>query len=164
MNLGESRVAQVELHPLLRGLLDVDPRAHQRLSWDDYFMALAVLASWRSPSQKLQVGAVLVRDGRVLTTGYNGYIAGAPQVSVEVDGREVNTIHAEQNAITYAARNGLAIDQATVYSTHYPCLDCTKALIAGGVRRVVYLHDHKNNPLCEELFRQARIPVLQVCV
>jgi dCMP deaminase len=147
---------------LLQAVVDVDARAHPRMPWDDYLMALAVLASWRSPSPKRQVGALLARNDRVLSTGYNGYVPGAPHVSVEVDGREVNTVHAEQNAITCAARCGTALDQATMYVTHYPCLDCAKALVASGVRRVVFLHEYKKTAVCEELLSQARIQVTQI--
>ena len=89
-----------------------------------------------------RVGCVLVRDRRMLCTGYNGAPAGLPHCDevghLMVDGHCVRTLHAEQNAIIQAALHGVSTQGATAYVTHQPCLTCAKMLINAGVRRVVY--------------------------
>ena len=88
-----------------------------RLSWDEYFGSMAMLASARSPCERLHVGCVIVRDRRVLSMGYNGFFQGAPHTSILAHGHEQATVHAEQNAISHAARTGISLDKATAYVT-----------------------------------------------
>jgi len=147
------------INPLLEFLTKYQPSLYERLGWDDYFISLALLTSFRSPSPKLQVGAVITIDNRVIATGYNGYFPGAPHISINVDHRELNTVHAEQNAIADAAKRGASINQATIYVSHYPCLNCAKMIIASGVRTVKYLHDYKNDPITKDLFDQGQVTV-----
>src|SRR5580704_4133633 len=94
-----------------------------RPSWDEYFMATAVLIASRSNCERLHVGCVIVtagaRKNRIVTAGYNGYLPGAPHVSRVRDGHEQATVHAEQNAITDAARRGISVDGAAAYITHF---------------------------------------------
>lgn len=128
-----------------------------RLDWDEYFMSLALLISCRSPSERLHVGAVIVRDNRVVASGYNGFPAGAPHHSVMLDGHEINTIHAEQNAISDAAKRGVSIDGSTIYITHYPCVHCAKYIISSGIRAVFYFEDYRNQDVVATLFRESRV-------
>lgn len=121
-------------------LLD-DFKISERPTWDELFMTQAIVSSKRSPSPKLQVGSVIVCDSRIVCTGYNGFLPGLEHESIEINQHEVNTVHAEQNAIAQAAKRGVSINGGTIYITHYPCLDCAKMIIATGLRRVVYLHD-----------------------
>lgn len=115
---------------------------HNRPSWDDYFMEIAFTVAQRSTCDRAHVGAVLVRDRRILTTGYNGApaeLAHCDEVGhLMVDGHCVRTLHAEQNAIIQGALHGVSIQGSTAYVTHQPCLTCAKMLINAGVKRVVY--------------------------
>ena len=95
-------------------------------------MAQACLASLRSNCERLHVGCVIVKDNRVISTGYNGFLKGAPHVSRVRQGHEQFTIHAEQNAICDAAYRGVSIKDSIIYITHYPCLHCFKMLIIRG--------------------------------
>ena len=114
----------------------------QRLGWDEYFMSIARVVASRSTCDRRHVGAVLVRDRTILSTGYNGSIRGMPHCDdvghMMENGHCVATIHAEANAIIQAARNGVKIDGATVYVTASPCWNCFKMLANAGVSRVVF--------------------------
>ena len=105
-------------------------------------MQIAFTVAQRSTCDRAHVGCVLVRDRRILTTGYNGAPAGLPHCDevghLIVDGHCVRTLHAEQNAVIQAALHGISSQHATAYVTHQPCLTCAKMLINAGIRRVVY--------------------------
>jgi dCMP deaminase len=96
----------------------------------------------RSTCDRARVGAVIVKDKRILTTGYNGSPAGLPHCDeighLIVDGHCVRTLHAEQNAIIQAALHGVSVAGGTIYVTHQPCITCAKMIINAGIRRVVY--------------------------
>ena len=137
-----------------------------RPTWDEYFMAMALLISSRSPCERLHVGCVLVSGGahrnRVVAAGYNGFLPGAPHQSRVRDGHEQATVHAEQNAITDAARRGISVDGAAAYITHFPCVHCVKILAAAGVRSVKYHLDYRNDPIAAELLKDAGIELRQL--
>lgn len=118
------------------------PKRRQRPSWDEYFLQIAFTVAQRSTCDRAHVGCVLVRDRRILTTGYNGAPTGLPHCDdvghLMVDGHCVRTLHAEQNALIQAALHGVSTEGATAYVTHQPCLTCAKMLINAGIRRVVY--------------------------
>ena len=103
------------------------------------------------------MGAVIVKDRRVISSGYNGYPSGCEHVSIHRDGHEINTIHAEQNAISDASRRGVAIENAIIYVTHYPCLNCAKYIISSGIKEVVYLEDYNNDEVVAKLFQEAKV-------
>ncbi len=114
----------------------------ERASWDEYFMNIARVVASRSTCDRKQVGSVIVRDKTILSTGYNGSIRGLAHCAeighmIEND-HCVATIHAEQNAILQAAKNGVMIDQASVYVTASPCWSCFKCIANAGLRRVIY--------------------------
>tara|TARA_B100001093_G_scaffold511885_1_gene580710 strand:+ start:997 stop:1470 length:474 start_codon:yes stop_codon:yes gene_type:complete len=134
----------------------------ERLSWDNYFILIALLASKRSSCERLNVGCVIVKNSRIVTTGYNGFLKGAPHVSRIVNGHEQFTVHAEQNAICDAASRGVTLEGATAYVTHYPCLNCLKLLIASGIKNIRYLNDYKNNPLNEEMISENKIDIIKM--
>lgn len=138
-------------------------RPASRPPWDQYFMEIATAVSRRSTCLRRQVGAILVRDKRLLTTGYNGAPAGVPHC-VEVGClREIlgipsgqrheicRGLHAEQNALVQAALHGVSVEGATLYCTNEPCLICTKMLINAGIKRIVY-----KDPYPDELAREMR--------
>ena len=113
-----------------------------RVSWDDYFMSIAQVVATRSTCQRKYVGALLVRNRTILSTGYNGSIRGMPHCSdvghMMEEGHCVATIHAEANAIIQAARNGVMIEGATNYVTASPCWSCFKQLANAGITRICY--------------------------
>ena len=117
-------------------LLSQQLNTNKRLSWNEYFTSIALLASLRSPSPKLKVGSVIIRDNRVISTGYNGYPSGCPHNSINRNGHEQNTIHAEQNAIADAARRGVSIQASTIYVTHRPGINCAKFIISSGITKI----------------------------
>ena len=127
------------------------PPPEERISWNDYFMKAATLASVRSPCDRLKVGCVLVKNNRLISMGYNGFLAGTDHRSIIRWGHEQATIHAEINAITDAAKRGVSIDDTVAYITHYPCINCFKALASSGVKKIYYQVDYKNDPILEEL-------------
>jgi dCMP deaminase len=114
-----------------------------RPSWDEYYMSVAFLMSSRSPIRAKKVGAVIVQNNRIISSGYNGFPAGLDYGSILVRDRELNTIHAEQNAIFNAARQGVSIEGATMYSTHEPCINCAKSIIASGITSVKYYYKYE---------------------
>jgi dCMP deaminase len=113
-----------------------------RPNWDSYFMKIAYAVSERSTCDRAFVGAVLVLDKRILTTGFNGSPAGQPHCDeighLLVEEHCVRTIHAETNAIIQAALHGISTRGCTCYVTHFPCINCTKVLINAGMSRLVY--------------------------
>lgn len=113
-----------------------------RPDWDTYFMKIAFTVSERSTCDRAFVGCVLVRDKRILTTGYNGSPTGQAHCDeaghLMVEGHCVRTIHAEMNAIIQAALHGVSTRGATCYVTHFPCVNCAKALVNAGIVRLVY--------------------------
>ena len=122
-----------------------------RISWQRYFIDIASLSSIRSPCSRLKVGCVLVKENRIISMGYNGFLSGCPHKSIIVDNHEQATIHAEINAITDAAKRGVSVDGSTAYITHHPCLNCYKALAASGVQQIIYAEDYKNDPIIQDL-------------
>ena len=117
-----------------------------RMNWEEYFAEIATLASKRSPCSRLHVGCVLVKDKRIVATGYNGFMPGAVHKSIIEDGHEIATIHAEQNAICDAASRGVCIAGSIAYITHYPCVTCFKLLVASGIKKIYYIDDYNNSP------------------
>jgi dCMP deaminase len=114
----------------------------ERLDWDTYHMATAVLMGSRSNCNRLHVGCVIVKDKHFISAGYNGFLPGAPHTSMMVDGHEQATVHAEQNAVANAASRPCAIEGATAYVTHRPCINCAKVLAAAKVKEIVYLNEY----------------------
>ncbi len=115
---------------------------HARSDWDTYFMEIARVVASRATCDRKHVGAVLVRDRTILSTGYNGSIRGMPHCDevghLMEGGHCVATIHAEANAILQAARNGVRIGEADCYITASPCWPCFKLLANAGIQRIVY--------------------------
>lgn len=137
-----------------------------RPSWDAYFMATAFLIASRSACERLNVGCVIVSTGlhknRIIAAGYNGFLPGAPHTSRVREGHEQATVHAEQNAITDAARRGVSVDGASLYCTHFPCINCVKVIVASGVRLIKYHFDYRNDDLVKELLLESGIEIHQI--
>jgi|TARA_B110000977_G_scaffold23857_1_gene28862 dCMP deaminase len=135
---------------------------NERLDWDTYFTALTLLASKRSSCSRLNVGCVIVKNNRVITTGYNGFLKGCPHKSKVVDGHEQFTIHAEQNALCDAADRGVSVSNGTAYITHFPCLNCFKLLIASGISKIKYFNDYKNSDLVNQMAIENNIRLIKL--
>ena len=146
---------------MLRQIASAASEHKDPMLWDDYFMSIAFLASMRSPCTRLRVGSVVVKDHRIIAMGYNGYIAGAPHVSRLRDNHEQAIIHSEINAVSDCARRGASLQDATIYVTHYPCINCFRSLAACGIRRIHYYNDYNNDALIPILAQDAGIVILQ---
>src|SRR5512143_3435288 len=138
----------------------------RRPTWDQYFMATAVLIASRSNCERLHVGCVMVTSGerknRIVAAGYNGFLPGAPHTSRVRDGHEQATVHAEQNAISDAARRGSSVEGCVAYVTHYPCINCAKILAAAGIAKVKYHEDYHNDPLVAQILADAGVAVAKL--
>lgn len=130
-----------------------------RIEWDEYFMSIAILAACRSPCKRLHVGSVIVKDKRIVAMGYNGFLPGCKHESHIRDGHEQATIHSEMNSITDCAKRGISMDNSALYVTHYPCLNCFKALCASGVTEIVYLDDYNNDPLVKKIADEINVKI-----
>ena len=133
----------------------------ERLDWDEYFMSISVLASCRSPCERLNVGSTIVKNNRLISMGYNGYIPGAPHISRVYDNHEQSIIHSEINAITDCARRGVSLEDSKIYVTHYPCINCFRSIAACGIKDIIYLDDYNNNPIVQELATDSDILIQQ---
>jgi len=143
-----------------------------RPSWDAYFMQIAHLVATRATCPRRAVGAVIVRDKRILATGYNGAPSGLPHCPEGGGTTEwpggclraghcIRALHAEQNALLQAAKIGIACEGSTIYVTCQPCNACAKMIINAGVKRVIYEGDYPDE-FSKELFRDAKLEVLML--
>lgn len=148
---------------------DAGAQRVSRPSWDEYFMRIAGEVATRSTCPRLAVGAVVVRDKRILTTGYNGSPSGMPHCEDVgcliriVDGREScqRTLHAEQNALIQAAYHGVSVRDACIYCTHQPCLLCVKMILNAGIGEVYYTGGYPD-PLAMELADEGGLEMSQL--
>jgi len=134
----------------------------ERLDWDEYFMSIALLGSCRSPCQRLNVGSVIVKNNRLISMGYNGYISGAPHISRVQDNHEQSIIHSEINAITDCARRGVSLEGSKMYITHYPCINCFKTIAACGIKEIIYLEDYNNDNLVNIIATESNIKITKL--
>jgi dCMP deaminase len=136
----------------------------ERLEWDEYFMSIALLASQRSPCKRLHVGSVVVKDNRLISMGYNGFIPGAPHISRVKEDHEQSIIHSEINAIADCAKRGTSLQGAKIYVTHYPCINCFRSIAACGIKEIVYLNDYKNDDIVKFLALDAEIQIRRISI
>ena len=147
----------------------------ERLSWDDYFMEIAHLVAKRTTCLRRQVGAVIVRDKRILATGYNGAPRGLPHCAETGCLREkmgipsgqkqelCRGLHAEQNAIIQAALSGVSIADSQLYSTLHPCIVCAKMIINAGIKRVIF-EDSYPDSLSKEMLNEAGVEMVNISI
>lgn len=135
---------------------------YNRPSWDDYFKKIVVATSERSPCTRLHVGCLLVRDNRIISQGYNGFLPGAPHESIIRDNHEQSTLHAEQNAIVDCAKRGVCCDGATAYITHYPCVICMRLLCAAGIKEIKYINNYRNDILTKHFSKIMGVKLTQI--
>ncbi|HSQ88814.1 dCMP deaminase family protein [Romboutsia sp.] len=142
-----------------------------RPSWDEYFMEIAEIVKKRSTCTRRQVGAILVKDKQILTTGYNGSPknlehcdkTGCKRQELNIPSGErhelCRALHAEQNAIIQAAHNGVRINGATLYVTTRPCVLCAKMCINAGIRKIIYKGDYPDD-MSNEMLQEAGIEMI----
>ncbi len=135
---------------------------NNRPTWDEYFSELIKCTARRSSCKKLHVGCMLIKDNRIISQGYNGFIAGCPHESYELNGHEIGTVHAEQNAIVDCAKRGVSCNNCIAYITHYPCFNCTKLLISAGIKEIKYIEDYKNDNLVSKLCKNANCSIIKL--
>lgn len=138
----------------------------KRLDWDSYFMLSALFLASRSTCSRAQVGTLLVKDKRIIASGYNGSVHGEEHCDdvghLMVDNHCIRTVHSEVNAITQCAKFGVETNGAKVYVTHFPCLNCTKTLIQAGVDEVFYLNDYRVDDYAMKLLTQTGIKLTKI--
>jgi dCMP deaminase len=131
-----------------------------RASWTEYFMKIAEQVATRSTCDRKHIGAVIVRDKTILSTGYNGSLRGAPHCDEAghdmENGHCVRTVHAEANAVAQAAKNGVRIDDAEIFVTASPCLTCFKLVANCGIR-TVYFKEFYRDERIDEYAKQADV-------
>ena len=130
-----------------------------RLSWDEYFKEIVSVTAKRSPCERLHVGCLLIKENRIISQGYNGFLPGCPHESIIRDNHEMATVHAEQNAIADCAKRGVSCNESIAYITHYPCIHCCRLLLASGIKEIKYIDDYKNDELVEKFTNQLKIPI-----
>ncbi len=142
-----------------------------RPSWQEYFTEITRLVATRSTCTRRKVGAILVKNKRILATGYNGAPSGVAhcldvgclreEMGIPSGERHelCRGLHAEQNAILQAAQHGVRIEGSDMYCTNLPCVICTKMIINAGIRRVYYLQGY-SDPLSRDLLRSAAIDLV----
>jgi len=135
---------------------------NQRPSWNEYFKEITIATARRSPCNRLHVGCLLVVDNRIISQGYNGFLPGCPHKSIVRENHEQATIHAEQNALCDCAKRGASCNNAIAYISHYPCLICTRLLLASGISKIYYIDDYKNDDLVKVLCGQKNVPIEKI--
>lgn len=148
--------------------MDQSMKQDIRPSWDDYFMSILDTVKERSTCVRRKVGAIIVKDKRIISTGYNGapsglkhcYELGCMREKLNIPSGQNHElcrgIHAEQNAIIQAAMYGVSINEATIYVTCSPCVQCAKMIINAGIKNIVYCGEYPDK-LSEELLKEAGI-------
>ena len=134
----------------------------ERLSWDDYFAKIVEVTAERSSCERLHVGCILVKDNRIVSQGYNGFLPGCPHKSVVRNNHEQATVHAEQNALCDCAKRGVSCAESIAYVTHYPCIICARLLLAAGIKEIKYLHDYKNDELVKVFADQLKVHIVKI--
>ena len=158
--------------PLAESGKIVSPQGASRPNWDEYFLDIAVLIARRATCRRRSVGAVLVKDRRILATGYNGAPTGLRHcLDLGCLREEYNIpsgerhelcrgLHAEQNSIIQAALHGVSVKDATLYCTNYPCVICAKMIINAGIARVIFREGYSDQ-LSREMLQEAKVEVTQ---
>ncbi len=146
-----------------------------RPSWSEYFMTIAKLVSKRSTCLRRNIGAVLVKDKRIIATGYNGAPTGIrhceetgclrEKLGIKSGERHelCRGLHAEQNVIIQAAYYGVSTKDTVLYSTHKPCIICSKMIINAGIKKIYYLEGYPD-PLADEMIAEAHIEIERLAI
>jgi len=133
-----------------------------RPSWDEYFKEIVQITSKRSSCERLKVGCLLVKDNRIVSQGYNGFLSGAPHESIVRGNHEQATVHAEQNAVADCAKRGVSCLGSTAYITHYPCINCMKILCASGIKDIRYIDNYRNDEIVKKISDISEVNIIKI--
>lgn len=133
-----------------------------RPNWNEYFKEIVQITAKRSPCDRLHVGCLFVKDNRIISQGYNGFLPGCEHKSIIRDDHEQATIHAEQNCIADCAKRGVSSEGCIAYITHYPCIICCRLLLASGIKSIKYINNYKNDELVEYFCKNMNIELNQI--
>jgi dCMP deaminase len=133
-----------------------------RPSWDEYFKEIVQVTAKRSSCNRLQVGCILVKNNRIVSQGYNGFLPGCEHQSIIRDGHEQATVHAEQNAIADCAKRGVSCEDCIAYISHYPCIICCRILLASGIKKIKYINNYHNDSLVKYFTEMMDISIEQI--
>ncbi|MCC0666424.1 deoxycytidylate deaminase [Clostridioides sp. ZZV15-6597] len=140
----------------------MENKLENRCSWQEYFMRLCETVAERGTCDRAYVGAIIVNsENRIVSTGYNGSISGdkhCSEVGHEMrEGHCIRTIHAEQNALYYCAKEGIPVKDCSIYVTHFPCLNCTKAIIQSGIKHIYYKTGYRMDEYALRLLQSSNV-------
>lgn len=137
-----------------------------RLNYDELYMANAILTSSRGTCNRLKVGALITKNNQIISSGYNGSVAGMPNCQeagcLIEDGHCIRTIHAELNAILQCTNKFVDISGSTLYSTHFPCIKCMPIIAQVGIKRIVYLYNKHEIQYSNEIIELKEIKIEQL--
>lgn len=133
-----------------------------RPSWIEYFKEIVQVTAKRSPCSRLNVGCLIIKDNRIISQGYNGFLPSCIHKSIVRDDHEQAMVHAEQNALCDCAKRGVSCNNSIAYVTHYPCIICTRLLLASGVKEINYINDYKNDELVQEFCNQMNVKINKI--
>lgn len=133
-----------------------------RPDWNDYFKEIVQITAKRSPCDRLHVGCLFVKDNRIISQGYNGFLPGCEHKSIIRDDHEQATIHAEQNCIADCSKRGVSSEGCIAYITHYPCIICCRLLLASGIKSIKYINNYKNDELVEYFCKNMNIELSEI--
>ncbi len=146
----------------------------KRISWDEYFISITKEVAKRSSCLRRHVGAVLVKNKHILSTGYNGSVRNMPhcfevgcirekmQIPSGTRHELCRGLHAEQNALLFATSLGIDTEGATLYSLTHPCILCAKMIVQAGIKRVVYINDYPDS-FAELIFKESGVETVKFC-
>ena len=133
-----------------------------RPTWNEYFKRIVLVTKERSPCERLQVGCLLVKNNRIISQGYNGFLPGCEHKSIVRNNHEQATVHAEQNALADCAKRGVSCFESTAYVTHYPCIICCRLLLASGIKHIKYIDDYKNDELVSYFCKNSDVTIEKI--
>ena len=134
----------------------------ERINWTEYLKKITETTALRSSCDRLHVGCILVKDKRIISTGYNGFLSGCEHKSIVRNNHEQCTMHAEANCISDCSKRGVSTDNSEAYITHYPCLNCCKLLLCSGIKKIYYINNYKNDNLVKLLSEQKEVDIIQI--
>lgn len=132
----------------------------ERISRGEQYMRIADIIALRGSCQRAQVGCVIVREGRIVSTGYNGPLGDNCELTCDTDNPCINAIHAEANAIYFASKHGISLEGCTLYCNYSPCKKCSEAIIQSGIVKVVFRELYRDSLF--DLLNAANIVIEQL--
>jgi dCMP deaminase len=134
----------------------------ERPSWNEYFKEIVQITSKRSSCERLKVGCLIVKENRIISQGYNGFLPGLPHESIIRNNHEQATVHAEANAIADCAKRGVSCLGSIVFITHFPCINCFKLMAASGIKEIRYINDYRNDDVVKKLSEISKINIIKI--